>query len=66
MLAPRDAWKERTQSTFSFSPVSPSSASSTSLFPSHPDLGKGAMDTYLVVVGFESSTCKVLSGKMSD
>lgn len=59
-LAPRNFWKERdTQQALSF-------AFSMSLFPCHPHLGKGEMDTYLVVVGFEFSRYKVLSGKMSD
>lgn len=34
--------------------------------PCHPHLGTGEMDTYLAVVGFEFSRCKVLPGKMSD
>ena len=34
--------------------------------PATPDLGKGEMDTYLVVIGFEFLRCKVLSEEMSD
>lgn len=33
-------------------------------FPATPKLGKGEMHTYLVVLGFVFSRCKVLSGKM--
>lgn len=62
---PKTSGRRGTHSTFSPWPHLPS-LSLCLCSPATPNLGKGEMDTYLVLVGFEFSRCKVLPGKMCD
>lgn len=65
VLAPRTSGRRGTHGMFSPWPHLPL-LSLCRCSPATPILGKGEMDTYLVVMGFEFSSCKVLPGKMSD